>query len=182
MVTTMNKNISLWPETDWLEEKHSYRKRPEICRHTGKPYWALARFHGFDPDILFWIDKTNKDLKLEDGAENMFVVDGDLSSMTGRWRYDTSELGKGVRWFKPKIFKDTPGKRPQGHILVRVAWGGDTHGLEYEELKKHALYSKRCVSANGKQGVNWYVFSRSWSMGPMIEETVPAEFIEDDDE
>lgn len=157
----MNIIKDLWPEIK------KGKVHPCICKFTGEPYWAIPRMRGADPDLLFWIDDSNKDMVFSDKPLNPMIVDGKLHIMPGKfWQKN------GLRWFKPKTNKPP-------HILVRVEWGyppyGDTRGLEYETVLPSAKYAKRWVHPSGNCGVNWYILRADYSMEDMINDTVEEE-------
>lgn len=147
---------NLWPET----EKENLKC---TCRHTGEPYWAIPRLRGNNPNLMFWIDDSNKDMRFTEEPLTPMVVDGKISILEGKfWNRN------GLAWFKPKAYKPP-------HILVCVEWGGpnnESRGVEYETLKKKSIYSKRWEHPSGKSGVNWYVFRRNFSMEDMLNDSM----------
>ena len=140
---------TLWPELF----DHSYVRR-HVYGHEKDEVVEIDRYRDYNPDIIFWIDATNIDMLWNDNGliplPNNIPHDGKMSWIQGK--FWTDEWGNAN--FKPKIHKEAR------HYLVKVEWGGphnNTRGVEWDAVAPDARHYKRCVSHNGKQGINYYI-------------------------
>ena len=141
----------MWPE---LFNPGDYKIRSVDYR--GTEVVQIPRFRGFEPDLVFWLDPTNTTMMWNDQRLIPLDInlprDGKMFWIQGKFFLDNH----GNRVFKPKIHKDA------NVYLIKIEWGGpnsDTRGIEWEILRPLAWHAKRCVSNNGKQGINYYIFS-----------------------
>ena len=157
-------NIELmWPELfdHTFVRRHMYGKENDVVE--------IDRYRDYNPDIIFWIDATNIDMIWNDQKlnplPNNIPHDGTMYWIQGKFWED--EWGNAC--FKPKIHKEAR------HYLVKVEWGGphnNTRGVEWDAVAPDARHYKRCVSHNGKQGINYYILPMKYNfMGEVLTTT-----------
>lgn len=139
----------LWPELF----DNSYVRRHVYMKGQNDVY-EIDRFRDFNPDLIYWIDATNLDQLWNEQSliplDNAIPYDGKMYWIQGKcWTDEWDNI-----CFKPKI------NREAKHYLIKVEWGGPnskTRGVEWDTLAPMAKHYKRCVSRNGKQGINYYI-------------------------
>lgn len=87
----------LWPEI----EKENLKC---TCRHTGEPYWAIPRLRGNNPNLMFWIDESNKDMRFTEEPLTPMVVDGKISILEGNTGIGTVWLGLSQKLINPRTY------------------------------------------------------------------------------
>lgn len=147
----MLTNKDLWPEYEELKEikipgSNGLKLIPRFRHRPGS----------YEPDLLFLIDQDNIRMQFSNSPFGNIIPDGKLTWIEGkicRWK-DKDGAYIDTLAFRPKAYRAE-------HALVKVEWGGPnnpTRGVEWETFSKLALYSKRCESISGNEGVNWYIF------------------------
>lgn len=151
-----------WPDWDILwPEVNKPEITPAICKHTGKPFWPISRYRLLNPNLMFWIDDSNVNIKFTE--DSSLLADGEVTVIDGNFFRSA-----GNPWFKPKVYKPK-------HRLIRVAWGGPnnpTRGCEYESMiqLEDVIYHIRKTTDSGKSGVNWYVVRSKFSWYDLMTE------------